>query len=120
MSEIKTVLPGGMPAALANPLGASATPQAINSRQSKQISSEKELDKAASGFEALLLHNMLKEMWESVNSGGGLFGEDSNASQIYHDMFNQTVADKIAEGKGMGVKEFLKRELHKYQDASKK
>ncbi len=120
MSEIKTVLPGGMPAALAQSGIANARAESTKASLKKGISSEKELDKAASGFEALLLHNMLKEMWESVDSGGALLGEDSNASQIYRDMFHQTIADKIAEGKGMGVKEFLKRELHKYQDASKK
>ena len=120
MSEIKTLLPGGRPAALAQSGASSARADATKASVKKGISSEKELDKAASGFEALLLHNMLKEMWESVDSGGSLFGEDSNASQIYRDMFNQTIADKISEGKGMGVKEFLKRELHKYQDASKK
>lgn len=119
MSEIRTLLPGSLTKPSVEPSPSASRSLRAKSSLEKGISSEAEIDKAATGFEALLLHNMLKEMWESVDKGG-LLGESSNASQIYRDMFHQTIADKIAEGKGMGVKEFLKRELHKYQDASKK
>ena len=79
---------------------------------------EKGVDKAAGGFEALLLHQMLKSMWETVDTSG-LLGEDSNQAQIYRDMFNQSLADSIAEGRGIGVKQFLKGELVRRGIASK-
>lgn len=80
--------------------------------QNQKLNSEKEVNKAASGFEALLLHEMLKAMWSTVQTTG-LLGENSNEAQIYRDMFGQAVADTIAEGQGVGVKQFMKKELLK-------
>jgi Rod binding domain-containing protein len=84
-----------------------------NSLKNQKITTPGEVDKAASGFEALLLHNMLQEMWKTTGSGEGLLGENSNESQIFRDMFNQALADEISEGDGIGVKQFLKNELTK-------
>jgi Rod binding domain-containing protein len=71
---------------------------------SKQVkSSEKEIDKATEGFEALLLHQMLKSMWETVETTGFL-GEDSNQAQIMRDMYNQAIADEVAKGRGLESK----------------
>jgi Rod binding domain-containing protein len=78
----------------------------------RSVKSEKELNKAAGGFEALLLHQMLQAMWSTVDTAG-LLGENSNQYQIYQDMFQQAVADKVAEGQGIGVKQFMKKELLK-------
>lgn len=83
--------------------------------QSRALKSDEEVEKAASGFEALLLHQMLKSMWETVETTG-MFGEDSNQSKIYQDMLNQAVADSVSEGRGIGVKEFVKKELLKQSD----
>ena len=80
---------------------------------SKQsIKSEAELNKAAGGFEALLLHQMLQSMWATVDTTG-LLGEKSNQFQIYQDMFHQAIADSVSKGRGVGVKQFLKKELLK-------
>ena len=86
-----------------------------NNLKNRKITSPDEVDKAASGFEALLLHNMLQEMWKTTGTGDseGLLGENSNESQIFRDMFNQAIADEISEGDGIGVKHFLKNELSK-------
>ena len=81
---------------------------------SKEIRDEKQLNKASSGFEALLLQQMLKSMWETVQTTG-LLGENSNEAQIYRDMFNQAVSDNISEGKGVGIKKFLAKELGKLE-----
>lgn len=78
----------------------------------REISDKKQLDKASSGFEALLLQQMLKSMWESVETTDFL-GANNNEAQIYRDMFNQAVSDNISEGKGVGVKKFLAKELSK-------
>lgn len=79
----------------------------------RKVDTPEDVNKAASGFEALLLHNMLQEMWKTTGSEG-LLGENSNESQIFRDMFHQAIADEIAEGDGIGVKQFLKKELTKY------
>ena len=84
-----------------------------NELKARTFKSEKDVEKASGGFEALLLHQMMSEMWSSVDKNGFL-GDDSNQASIYRDMFHQAVADTVAEGKGIGVKDFLKKELGKY------
>ena len=74
--------------------------------ENQDVKSKAEVEKASKGFEALLLHEMLKSMWATVDQTG-LMGETSNEAQIYQDMFTQAIADKIAEGSGIGVQEFL-------------
>ena len=83
-----------------------------NNLKKQAVTTPAEIEKASSGFEALLLHNMLQEMWKT-NGTDGLLGENSNEAQIFRDMFNQAIADEISEGDGIGVKHFLKKELTK-------
>jgi len=90
-----------------------------NNDLNKQLKSEAELEKASGGFEALLLHNMLKEMWGSTSSGG-ILEENSNEMNIFRDMFNQAIAEEVVKGEGIGVKKFLKKELSKSQDGASK
>lgn len=85
------------------------------SLKNQKITSSEDINKAASGFEALLLHNMLQEMW-STSGSEGILGDNSNEGQIFRDMFHQAISDEIAEGQGIGVKQFLKNELSKYKD----
>jgi Rod binding domain-containing protein len=91
-------------------------------QQAKALSSQgpkdaAAIEEAAGGFEALLLHNMLKAMWETVEFTG-FMGGDSNEAQIYRDMLNQAIADSVVEGKGIGVKDFLTKEIAKAENAS--
>jgi flagellar protein FlgJ len=86
--------------------------QQAKSLAANKNSSEKEVEKAASGFEALLLHQMMQAMWSTVETTG-MMGENGHAGQMYRDMLNQAIADSISEGKGIGVKDFLKKELSK-------
>jgi Rod binding domain-containing protein len=83
--------------------------------------SKEGIEKAASQFEALLLHQVMKSMWESANTFGdeGLLNENNSQSQMFRDMFNQEIADQISSGKGVGMKQFLVRELSKRLKASK-
>lgn len=68
-----------------------------------------EAEKAATQFEALLLHQMINEMWSSVPKGGFLSGSSEEA--MYRDMFNEALATNIAETKSIGVKDVILREL---------
>ena len=83
-------------------------------KSSQGVGQDKAIDKAASGFEALLLHEMLKSMWQTVEVKGWL-GEDSNEAQIYRDMMNQAIADTASSGKGIGIKEIVAKEMEKTQ-----
>ena len=117
MSEIKTI--GKMnPADLAEISAGSRGVESAKALEKQALKSEKEVDKAAGGFEALILQEMFKSMWSTVETSG-LMGEDSNASQIYTDMFHQAVADSVSKGRGMGLKQFVKHELVTHELASK-
>jgi len=94
--------------------GASARNEAalerVKNLANQQVNDIKKIDKAASDFEALLLHQMLKSMWKTVEHSG-LFAEDNNASQIFRDMLNEAIANSTAEGRGIGIKKYLREEL---------
>ena len=90
----------------------------VKTLSKQEVKDQKDLDKAAKGFEALLLHEMLKSLWETVEVKGWL-GEDSNEAKIYRDMMNQAISDSVAEGKGIGIKDVVRKELEKQSGASK-
>lgn len=64
---------------------------------------------AAQQFEALLVQEMLKSMWTTVPQGELLSG--SHEEKMYRDMLNEAVASSIAEGRGMGIKEVILKDL---------
>ena len=113
MSTIKTDSGFG---AIAGRIDSNPTEKA-NNLSKQRHDSPASVEKAASGFEALLLQEMMKSMWETVEFSG-MFGEDSNQAGIYRDMFNQALSDSVAAGEGIGVKKFLKPELQKASKAS--
>jgi len=82
----------------------------LNPLKGRKTDTPKEVEKATKGFEALLLQQMMHSMFETVDRSG-LMGEDSNEADIMRGMFTQAVADEIAEGKGIGVKEVVMREI---------
>ena len=90
----------------------------VKTLSKQEVKDQKDLDKAAKGFEALLLHEMLKSLWETVEVKGWL-GHDSNEAQIYRGMLNQAIADSVSEGKGIGIKDVVKKELSKQIGSSK-
>jgi flagellar protein FlgJ len=65
---------------------------------------------AAQQFEALLVQEMLKSMWATVPQGELLSG--SHEEKMYRDMLNEAVANSIAEGRGMGIKDVLLKDLN--------
>ena len=89
----------------------------VKNASNQKLSSEKDIDKAAGGFEALLLHQMMESMWSTVDFAG-MFNESGNEANVYRDMLSQALADTTSQGRGIGVKDFLKKELLKYQKAS--
>ncbi len=88
------------------------------SNQKDNIKTTKDIDKAASGFEALLLQEMMQSMWSTVEFTD-MLGEKSNEADIYRDMLNQAIADSTASGRGIGVKQMMQKELLKTVKASK-
>ena len=117
MSDFPTIPRGNLPGGAALAAGEKLLSKA-KSLQGQDVKKEKELEKAVGGFEALMLHQMLSAMWETVDTSG-LMGEDTQQAQIFRDMLNQAIAEEASSGRGVGLKGFLKAELLKRYDASK-
>lgn len=64
---------------------------------------------AAVQFEALFIQMMLGEMRRSQSFGGGLF--DSAQSDLYHQMFDQRIAEQMSRAGGIGLAESLQDSL---------
>jgi len=69
-----------------------------------------EIEKAGKQFESLLLHQMMKSMSSGTSENSILGSKDE---ELYRDMFNQSLADSISEGEGIGIKEVITKELKK-------
>ncbi len=66
------------------------------------------LKDAAQGFESVFLSMLLREMRQTLEPGS-LFGNDS--SDIYGGLFDQFMAQHLAQGKGMGLAQALMKQL---------
>lgn len=78
---------------------------------------EKEIEKAATQFESLLVHEMLQSMWKSVPKDGLISG--SNEEEIYQDMLHEQVANSIAENQSLGVKKVIISDIKKTESRQK-
>jgi len=73
-----------------------------------------EIKDASVQLEAIFLKLMYNEMWKTVPKSN-LFGENSNAMDIYRDMYNEELTKKAAEGGGIGLANFIYGQLTKNQ-----
>ena len=67
--------------------------------------------KAATDFEALLVHQMINSMWSSVPKNP-LFG-GGNEDEIYRDMYTDAISKNIAENQSLGIRDVVLKELTK-------
>lgn len=72
-----------------------------------------DMQKAGTQFEALLLHEMLKEMWNTIPKDGMLSG--SHEENLYRDMLNEGIANDIAEKQSLGIRDVLVKDMQKFQ-----
>ena len=73
------------------------------------ITDSKGLDEACAEFESLFIYQLLKEMRESIPDDG-YFGE-STQSKTYTSMFDIEIARKISNQRGIGLADFLRKQL---------
>lgn len=76
------------------------------------------IKRAAQDFEALLLQQMLKSMWNTVPKDGMLSG--SSEEDTYHDFLNEAVANEVAKGQGIGIKDVIVKDMQKLQKTHQK
>ncbi len=70
---------------------------------------DKEIKDASVQLEAIMLKLMYTEMWKTVPKNK-LFGDD-NAMEIYRDMYNEELTKVAAEGGGIGLADFIYKQL---------
>lgn len=68
-----------------------------------------EIKDASVQLESILLKMMYNEMWKTVPKDE-LF-KDDNAMEIYRDMYNEELTKKMAEGGGIGLADYIYRQL---------
>jgi Rod binding domain-containing protein len=66
------------------------------------------LQKAAKEFESLFTSMMLKSMTKTTD---GMFGDDSFGGDIFQSIFENQIASEISKGKGIGIADFIYKNL---------
>ena len=70
-----------------------------------------DIEKSATQFEALLLQQMFKSMWESLPKEGMLSG--SREEELFRDMLNETLAKEVSERQSIGIKAIVMKEMQR-------
>jgi len=71
--------------------------------------SDESIEKVAQQFESIFTQMMLKSMRDASTVEGGLF--DNDQSKMYREMFDKQISLTMSEGRGIGLKEMLIRQL---------
>jgi peptidoglycan hydrolase FlgJ len=100
-----------------------AAMQAVLDVGKKKLSKE-EVEKVAGDFESMFLSQMLQALFpeqeESVGAGGdeeSLFGS-LNGDSAYQGLMADQYAKRIAQAGGIGIAEYVQREMLKHQEVS--
>ncbi len=84
----------------------------FSSRENNDIETRKaRLLEAAQDFEAIFVRQLLKTMRSTLTTGG-MFGSGS-IGEIYSDIMDNAVAEKIAERSGLGLAESIYKQMIK-------
>ncbi len=71
--------------------------------------SNESIEQVARQFESIFTQMMLKSMRDAAPTEGGLF--DNDQSKMYREMFDKQLSLSMSEGRGIGLKEMLIRQL---------
>jgi flagellar protein FlgJ len=82
---------------------------------SGQSNKDKELMEVARKFEAILIHQMLKAMRQTVHKSDLL---NSFSTQQYESMMDEEIASEMAKNKGIGLADNLFYQLSRLEKAS--
>ena len=79
------------------------------SKKGAPLPAAEEAEKAATEFEALMVQQMLKSMWQSVEKSGLISG--GYEEELYQEMLQQEVAGHISKYQSFGIKDMVMREM---------
>lgn len=77
----------------------------------QNLDTKKDIDSVAKEFEAMFIRMILKEFRKTIPEG--IFNS-SFSSKMYLDMFDMQIAEKISESDSIGLKEYIKEAISKY------
>lgn len=103
---------GRMAQPVLNPLER-ASPATNEAEGLNPLPKGKTAEEAATQFEGLMIQEMLKSMWRSVPKGELLSG--SSEEDMYRDMLNEAVATSVSEGRGIGVRDVILKDIEKLE-----
>jgi flagellar protein FlgJ len=83
------------------------------SKSGKKLS-DKEMEQVGKQFESLLLHQLLSAMRKTVPENE-LFG-NTPADEMYKDMFDQQIAEQVADSGQTGISQSITEEIRRQQD----
>jgi Rod binding domain-containing protein len=76
------------------------------SAQNKDTLTRSKLNKAAKGFETMLV----KQLIETMQKGTEMFGKGPGAN-VYQDFFNQAIAESVANRGSIGVAKMISKQM---------
>lgn len=88
------------------------SPTEIRTMTAEEIAQRnRDIKEASVQLEAIMLKMLYNEMWKTVPKNE-LFGDDNdNAMEIYRDMYHEELTKKVAEDGGIGLADFIYRQL---------
>jgi Rod binding domain-containing protein len=78
------------------------------------VSSGGSKENSMQAFEAYMVQMMMKEMRKTLPKGA----LGSNSMDMFMDMFDQAIAEQLAQRGGIGISESLERQFHSNQDST--
>ena len=101
------------------PSSSSLDPNALSSLRSKARADDpKAIQAAAKQFESLFLNQLLKSMRDAQKGDGeGIF--DSNESRMYTGLLDEQLANRIANGPGIGMADMVLAQIDRSRSMAK-
>ena len=89
----------------------SSTPKIKTMTDAEVAKRNRDIRDASVQLEAILLKMMYTEMWKTVPKDELFSNGNDTAMEIYRDMYNEELTKKAAEGGGIGLADFIYRQL---------
>lgn len=91
------------------------------SQFSKGAPAGDKITQTAMQFEGLLLQQMMQSMWKSIEQSTDTQGDGMTGSReegLYRDMLNEALSSSVSEGRGIGLREVIEKELRRREKGS--
>ena len=90
-----------------------------NTQHQNRISSQEaeKLKKAAQSFESFFISMLFEKMQKTTGGGASPFGKGTSG-EVYQQLFNQALGDKMAAQDSFGLSKMMMKHLQKQEESS--